>query len=203
MLIMITVFLLTYYLQKTRKIHNTLIILFYGSSSSPQLQKFAFLLKRQKTTNLQRVTSWNKPNLVLKRMEGYFLNIPTLKKLLEFQDWKKDNEAYTKKWNFKPEIKPLIENLQDEFYQLENTQGKDAKLLANIRWEFKVKNASKRFSKYLKDRISKIKQYMNYLQKIINQNILEILWTFSNLQKILWKVYTMETTFQSWYYWIS
>ena len=81
---------------KTRKIHNTLIILFYGSSSSPQLQKFAFLLKRQKTTNLQRVTSWNIPNLVLKRMERYFLNIPTLKKLLEFQDWKKDNEAYEK-----------------------------------------------------------------------------------------------------------
>ena len=71
---------------KTRKIHNTLIILFYGSSSSPQLQKFAFLLKRQKTTNLQRVTSWNIPNLVLKRMQGYFLNIPRLKKLLEFQD---------------------------------------------------------------------------------------------------------------------
>ena len=39
----------------------------------------------------------NTPNLVLKRMQGHFLKIPPLKKLLEFQDWKKDYKAYTKK----------------------------------------------------------------------------------------------------------
>ena len=31
--------------------------------------------------------------------------------------------------NFKPEIKTMIENLQDELYQLENKQAKEAKIL--------------------------------------------------------------------------
>ena len=37
------------------------------------------------------------------------------------------------KGNFKPKIKPMIEKLQDELYQLENKQAKAAKLGANIR----------------------------------------------------------------------
>ena len=35
--------------------------------------------------------------------------------------------------NFKPEIKPMIKNLQHELYQLENRQAKGAKVRANIR----------------------------------------------------------------------
>ena len=35
--------------------------------------------------------------------------------------------------NFKPEIKIMIENLQNKFYQLENKQAKGAKLCADIR----------------------------------------------------------------------
>ena len=61
-----------------------------------------------------------------------FLKIPLLKKLLVFQDWKK-NAKLIQKRNFKPEIKLMIENLQDELYQLENKQAKGAKLRANIR----------------------------------------------------------------------
>ena len=70
-------------------------------------------------------------------MLGHFLKIPPLKKILEFQDKKKDYETYSKKnfVNFKPEIKPTIEDLQDELYQLENKQAKGVKLCANIRWE--------------------------------------------------------------------
>ena len=30
-------------------------------------------------------------------MQGHFLKIPPLKKVLEFRDWKKDNETCTKK----------------------------------------------------------------------------------------------------------
>ena len=41
-------------------------------------------------------------------------------------------------------------NLQDELYQLENKQAKSIKLPANIRWE-------------LKDKICKIRQYLNYI----------------------------------------
>ena len=77
----------------------------------------------------------------------------------------------------------MIENLQDELYKLENKQGKDAKRGANRRW--RAKNAPKRSSKYLKDRICKIKQYLYYILMIINQNILAILTTFLNLQKKL------------------
>ena len=38
-----------------------------------------------------------------------------------------------KKENVKPEIELMIENLQDELYELENKQGEGAKLGANIR----------------------------------------------------------------------
>ena len=37
-----------------------------------------------------------------------------------------------KKENFKPEIKPMIENLQDELFQFKNKQAKGAPLGANI-----------------------------------------------------------------------
>ena len=50
---------------KLKKIHGTLIILFYVSLSSPQLQIF-FLLKTQKTTTLQQVTGGKTLSLVLK-----------------------------------------------------------------------------------------------------------------------------------------
>ena len=46
----------------------------------------------------------------------------------------------------------MTENLQNELYQLENKQAKDAKLHAYIR-SWRVKNVPKRSSKYLKDRI--------------------------------------------------
>ena len=38
-----------------------------------------------------------------------------------------------KQTNFKPEIKPIIENLQDELYLLQNKQAKGAKLCADTR----------------------------------------------------------------------
>ena len=75
----------------------------------------------------------------------------------------------------------MIENLQDELYQLENKQAKGAKLRANIR-SWRAKNAPKLSSQYLKD-ICKIKQYLNYILMIINQNILAILKTFLKLQE--------------------
>ena len=77
-------------------------------------------------------------------MLEHVLKIQPLKEILEFQ------ETYTKK-KLKPEIKPIIKNLQDEFYQLENKQAKGAKLRPTI------KNALKLFSKYLKERICETK----------------------------------------------
>ena len=46
----------------------------------------------------------------------------------------------------------MIENLENELYQLENKQTKGAKLRANMR-SWRAKNASKLSSKYLKERI--------------------------------------------------
>ena len=41
----------------------------------------------------------------------------------------------------------MIENLQDELYQLENKQAKGAKLPANIGWELESEKCSKTFFK--------------------------------------------------------
>ena len=84
-------------------------------------------------------------------MLRYFLNIPQLKKIYNFKNEIR-LQNLCKKENFKPEIKPMIENLQDELYQLENKQAKSAKLHANIRSR-RTKNSPKLSSKYLKDRI--------------------------------------------------
>ena len=54
-------------------------------------------------------------NIVLKRMLEHVLKIQPLKEILEFDDWKRGYETYTKKM-FKPEIKPIIKNLQVELY---------------------------------------------------------------------------------------
>ena len=80
----------------------------------------------------------------------------------------------------------MIEKLQNELCQLENKEAKSAKLCANIK-SWSAKNVPTLSSKYLKDRIKKIKQYLNYILMIINQNILAILWTFLNLQKKIGK----------------
>ena len=77
----------------------------------------------------------------------------------------------------------MIENLQDDLYQLENKQEKGAKLRANIRWELEGEKCSKTFFKVL-ERQNLQSQYLNYTLMIINQNILAILRTFSKLKKI-------------------
>ena len=50
-----------------------------------------------------------------------------------------------KKENFKPEIRPFINNLQDELYSLESKQAKGAKIRANIRWDLEGEKCSKSF----------------------------------------------------------
>ena len=83
-------------------------------------------------------------------------NLSLAKKYYNFETNIRLQNLY-KKENFKPKIKQLIENLQGELYQLENKQPKGAKLRANIR-TWRAKNVPKLSSKYLKDRICKIKQ---------------------------------------------
>ena len=55
-------------------------------------------------------------------------------------------------------------NIRNAEWTLENKQAKSAKLCANIRWrELKGEKYSKTFSKYLMERICKIKQYLDYI----------------------------------------
>ena len=96
--------------------------------------------------------------------------------MLEFQNQNKVVQKFKLvKKKFGPKIKPMIENLQNELYQLENKQAKGAK-------HYTATGTSKRFSECLKNRICKFKQHLNYIVMIINQNILR---TFLKLQKNL------------------
>ena len=76
-------------------------------------------------------------------MLGLFLKILVSKKILEFLDL----QNLYKKENFKPEIKLMINNLQDELYVLESKQAQSAKICANIRWELAGEKCSKTFFK--------------------------------------------------------
>ena len=72
-----------------------------------------------------------------------------------------------------------------QFTPMFTTSAENPELHANIR-SWRAKNAPKLPSKYLKDWIWNIKQYLNYILMITNQNILAILRTFLNLPKKLW-----------------
>ena len=136
---------------KSEKIHSTLLC---KPEFSPTTKTFCIKKKKQKKITLQQVTGEKTLNLALKMLE-LFLKI---QENIRISILKRRLRNLYKKENIKPEIKPMIENLQDEPSQLEN---KKVKLRANIRWELEGKKCSKTFFK-LKDRICKIKQYLNY-----------------------------------------
>ena len=102
------------------------------------------------------------------------------------------------KKNFKPKIKPIIKNLQDELYQLENKQAKSAKLLPTIRWKLEGKKCSKTFFKVLERKNMRNQRRSEFILMIINQTILASLLAFSNLKKNLYeKFYSKEVTFKT------
>ena len=179
----------------SRYFNNSLLC---ESRFSSATKTFPFLLKTQKKpATLQQVTGRNTPNLVLKRILRYLLTISPLKKILQFHDWKKTTNLN--------QIKPMFENCQDKLYLLENKQANNQKSLIFVLAlgrSWKPKNAPKLSSKCLKFRTCKIKQYLNYILMIINQNILPILGTFLNLQINLWKT-LQQANFLCYCYWIS
>ena len=74
-------------LEVSRYYNNSLLCKPEFSSAT---KSFPFLLKKIKNiTTLQQVTVKNPPNLVLKRMLRYFLKIPSLKKILKLQFFKR------------------------------------------------------------------------------------------------------------------
>ena len=138
----------------------------------------------------------NTLNIVLKRILEHILKIQPLKEILEFQDWK-GYESNTKK-KFKPEIKPIITNLQDELYQLENKQAKSAKLRPTIRWKLEGEKCSKTFFKVLERKNMRNQTRSEFILMIINKTILASLLAFSNLKKNFYEnFYTKEVTFKT------
>ena len=77
------------------------------------------------------------------------------------------------KKKFKPEIKPMIKNLQDELLNYKKDKKKMLNFVLTAVGSWRLKNARKPFSNNLKDRICKIKEYLNYIMMITNQNILD------------------------------
>ena len=108
-----------------------------------------------------------------------------------------------KKENFKPEIKSIIKNLQDELYQLENKQGKGAKLRAKIKWELEGEKCSKTFFKVLEKRIMHSQTiselYIDDNQSKHSCNPTDIL---KSAKKFLWKTLYQTDNFQNCHYWI-
>ena len=93
-----------------------------------------------KKITLRQVTCGNSTNLVLKKKQRHFLKIPPPKKILECKEWTKTLQSLYKKENFKPEIKPMIKNLQEKLYQLDNKQkrGLNFMLTSDGSWESKM-----------------------------------------------------------------
>ena len=94
------------------------------------------------------MTGGNTPTLVVERMKGHFLKNSTPQRILEFLEATK----LIQKENFKPEIKAITENIQDEFYQSEKKQSKRAKFCAKIRWKLECQKYLKTFFNVLERR---------------------------------------------------
>ena len=88
---------------------------------------------------------------------------------------------------FKPDIKPKIENLQDELHQLESKHVKVQSFVQMLGKTWKTKYVPKHFSKYLNDKICKIKQFPSHIQMIRKQNIVTFLIMFLNQLKTFMK----------------
>ena len=95
-------------------------------------QNLLFFIKNTKNNHSSASEGGDIPNLVLKKMLEFFLKIPSLKKILKFWDWKKTAKLIQKR-KLQTWIKPMIENLKDELFQLQNKQARGAKPGANIR----------------------------------------------------------------------
>ena len=96
---------------------------------------------------------------------------------------------------FKPEIKLMIENLRDAFYQLKNKKAKGAKLRANFCWDLEGDKCSKAFFKVLErqnlQNETKSESHADDNRSKYSSNPKDI---FKSAKKFYEKLYTKETT---------
>ena len=90
--------------------------------------------------------------LCFKENTRTFSKISTAQENIRISRLKNRLRNLYKKQNFKPEIKLITKNLQDELHQLENKQAKGAKHRSNIRSELEGEKNSKTFFKVLERR---------------------------------------------------
>ena len=107
---------------KLEKISGTLIIISYVSFSLGVLlnfKGFCFFVSNRKNNHSSVSDWWENTKSRFKEDTRFFSGNIYFFKKIEFSTEKKTANLY-KKDNFKPQIKPMIENLPDELYQLEN-----------------------------------------------------------------------------------
>ena len=144
------------------------------------------------------MTSGNTLNLVLKRMLEDFLKIQPLKEILEFQDWKKGYETYTRKKFSNHKLNQLLKIYKMNFINQKSNKKKVLNFVLRSNGSLRVKNAIKPFSKYLKEGICKIKQYLKYILIIINQN--NSTGILKSAKKFPWKTLYQRDNLQNCYY---
>ena len=94
---------------------------------------FFFSLKALKNNHSTAIDWWENTKSIFKENARTFSKNSTIQENIRTSRLKEDCKTYTKKQNFKPKIKIIIENLQGEPYQLESKQWKVAKLGPNIK----------------------------------------------------------------------
>ena len=105
---------------KLEKINGTLIALLYIRPSSLQLQRILFFYYIKQKTHSSSSDWWEYTNFCFEENARTFSKNSTTQKNITISILKNRIWNFYKKENFKPETKPMIENLQDELYQLES-----------------------------------------------------------------------------------
>ena len=112
-------------------------------------KKLLTTLKTKENEFSTRTYWWEYTKSQIKDNTRSFSKNSTRRENIRISRLKKRLRNLYKKENFKPEIKPMINNLQDELYILESKQAQDIKIRANIRWDLEGEKCSKMFFKVL------------------------------------------------------
>ena len=140
-------------------------------------KEFSFFIKTQKGNHPLASHYWEYIKFSFKEMLGHFLNNSSTNRISRL---KKRLRNLYKNQIFKPEIKPMIRNLWDELYQLENKQAN----ILNVVLISDGKKCSKFFFKVPEERniqdqiLSEL--YIDYNKSKHSSNLV----TFSSLPKI-------------------
>ena len=92
------------------------------------------------------------------------------------------------KKNFKLEIKPVINNLQDELYSLECKHARGAIIRANVRWDLEGEKCSKSFFRILERQNMQNQTISELYTDDKKSKFLATLKTYLNLQKKIMEI---------------